>query len=646
MLAMLVALAGGVCAEETPDLVRNPGFEEGAAGWSLPAAYSVVEDAAHAGKGCLRLVNADKSTYVLATQKIGARPGRMYRFGAWMKTQAVAGNDSGATICMEWYGEKGYLGGAYPSGKKGDNDWYRVETTTGPIPKEATSISLALYLRKGMTGTAWFDDVTVERAYPPALDAALLKPNYRGRLAADARDQRVLVRARVGEYMEGGVQAEKTRLTCTLLRGEEKVLAREVKRPKPGDIDISLDVRRLPVGDYRVQVELFLPDGKSLARREFDLRKVPAGAPQPRVWIDEHNRTLVDGKPFFPLGWYFGPGPGDKEYLPHLDRVAATPFTTIMCYGINSGGVEKVRTYLDALAARNLKAIYSIKDVYEGTAYFGKSVLGFSGEEAIVRGVVGAFREHPAVLAWYVNDELPPAVRDRLEARYRLVKEIDPDHPTWAVLYQVDQLSEYLGTADVLGTDPYPLPSRPVTMAGDWTRKSAAISGGMRPLWQVPQAFDWGCYRKDEAEKSRAPSLDEERVMTYLCLIHGAHGLIYYSYFDLQRDRLGFEKRWSDMLVVANEVKQLEPALLSAAPAPKMEVRADQPAVEWAARADDAGNRYVLMANPDPEKAAKVRVRVPAGAVLHLLQNGKMQPLARAEVELPPMGAATLVVGK
>ena len=171
MLAMLVALAGGVCAEETPDLVRNPGFEEGAAGWSLPAAYSVVEDAAHAGKGCLRLVNADKSTYVLATQKIGARPGRMYRFGAWMKTQAVAGNDSGATICMEWYGEKGYLGGAYPSGKKGDNDWYRVETTTGPIPKEATSISLALYLRKGMTGTACFDDVTVERAYPPALDA-------------------------------------------------------------------------------------------------------------------------------------------------------------------------------------------------------------------------------------------------------------------------------------------------------------------------------------------------------------------------------------------------------------------------------------------------------------------------------------------
>ena len=44
------------------------------------------------------------------------------------------------------------------------------------------------------------------------------------------------------------------------------------------------------------------------------------------------------------------------------------------------------------------------------------------------------------------------------------------------MLYQVGELFGYLGTADVLGTDPTPC-RQPVTLAGEWTRQSAAISG-------------------------------------------------------------------------------------------------------------------------------------------------------------------------
>ncbi|MDH7571295.1 MAG: hypothetical protein QHJ73_17090, partial [Armatimonadota bacterium] len=353
--------------------------------------------------------------------------------------------------------------------------------------------------------------------------------------------------------------------------------------------------------------------------------------------------------PFFPLGWYFGPGPTAPEYRTHLDRVAASPFNTIMCYGINAGDLQRVRTYLDELHRRKLKILYSIKDVYEGTRYYQESVLGFRGEDAIVKGVVGAFRTHPAVLGWYLNDELPLSMRDRLEARYEQVRRLDPDHPTWAVLYQVGDLRGYLGTADVLGTDPYPVGRAPITMVADWTRRSSEASGGFRPLWQVPQAHDWACYDARNADKLRAPTLDEEMVMSYLCLIHGAHGLVFYSYQDLLRDRLGFDRRWADMLVVGNEIKQLFPALLSTAPAPRLTVQRAGGDLHLTLRADAAGNYYVLMANPDPDRGATAHVTVPAGMSAELLRHAVRRHMprpadGRVQVALPPMGAATLIL--
>jgi hypothetical protein len=114
------------------------------------------------------------------------------------------------------------------------------------------------------------------------------------------------------------------------------------------------------------------------------------------------------------------------------------------------------------------------------------------------------------------------------------------------------------------------------------------------------------------------------------------------------RDSLGFDKRWADMLVVGSEVKQLFPALLSAAKPPKLDVKASRDAVQFTTRADDTGRRYVLLANPDPKEAATVTVGVPARAKLQLLQRGQSKPVTaangRCEIALEPMSAATLVV--
>ena len=131
---------------------------------------------------------------------------------------------------------------------------------------------------------------------------------------------------------------------------------------------------------------------------------------------------------------------------------------------------------------------------------------------------------------------------------------------------------------------------------------------------------------------------------------HGAHGLIDYSYADLLRDpKVGFDQRWADLMKVAQEVKQLDPALLSAAPPPRMEIQAPD-YVHSAVRADDADRAYVLLANPDSASAANVRVTVPKGAALRILDHGEERlgerPNSQGECPLtvPPMGAMTLVV--
>jgi hypothetical protein len=171
----------------------------------------------------------------------------------------------------------------------------------------------------------------------------------------------------------------------------------------------------------------------------------------------------------------------------------------------------------------------------------------------------------------------------------------------------------------------------------------------MRPLWMVLQAFDPLNYRQSP-RTLRAPTLGEELVMTYLALIHGAHGLMYYSYDDLERDRAGFDRRWADLLVVGREVQRLEPALLSVAASAKLAVTLSGASAQFAVRADDQGNTYVLLANPDSTRAASARITVPAGAAVQVLHHAELRagpPLTTGNectVSLTPMDAATVII--
>jgi hypothetical protein len=131
---------------------------------------------------------------------------------------------------------------------------------------------------------------------------------------------------------------------------------------------------------------------------------------------------------------------------------------------------------------------------------------------------------------------------------------------------------------------------------------------GHKPIWLVPQAFAWYQYHStnsdrghlptaEELQTGRAPTYEEERCMTYLALVHGAKGLIYYCYYDL-RVLPQYLEMWSWMKRIGTEVKALFPVLLSPEDLGPARSTLANPAIHSKLKRCD-GRLYLLAVNAD-----------------------------------------------
>ena len=256
-----------------------------------------------------------------------------------------------------------------------------------------------------------------------------------------------------------------------------------------------------------------------------------------------------------------------------------------------------------------------MKDVFSGTRWAPKGIETEADEVRYISDRVARFKNHPAVLAWYLNDELPLSMLDRLTARRDLLEKLDPGHPGWVVLYQYTQIRDYLPTFDVIGTDPYPIPTKPAATATHCTHLTRYGTLGCKPLWQVPQAFNWAAYKKtpEEKAKHRAPTEAELRSMCWQCIANGSNGLVLYSFFDLEKEPNGetFASRWAECRRVGAEIRAQIPVLLSVEGAGRGLVGpfADETVSVRAWLKD--GDTYVLVVNGGDTARS---VRVPLGA--------------------------------
>jgi len=391
----------------------------------------------------------------------------------------------------------------------------------------------------------------------------LLYPNYRELVLPDAKSLKVSATLRPEE---NGVNPGELRLRLTAVAG--KVHVSSTSKLGTNAVTASLPAVRLPAGPVELTAAVIqAATGQSLLARAWTLRKLtPAELGALKTYVDADNNTVVDGQPIFPLGWF------NSTNNSYLDEIADSPFNCVLNYGVNRVPKDRMSAYLDRAHQRGLKVIYCLNDVYP-TATYIQSWEGLAGNQTIADAVVDAYKEHPAVLAWYLNDELPVELEPRLEDYYHRVAHADPNHPCYIVLCNMPEVKHFPATTDIMGVDLYPAPGNPVTQVSDEAEVAKAAVGFHKPVWVVPQAFGWYQYtstNKDrghipsaaELQEGRAPTYEESRCMTYLALTHGAKGLIYYCYYDL-RVLPQYREMWGWLKSIASEVKTLSPVLLS-----------------------------------------------------------------------------------
>jgi hypothetical protein len=266
---------------------------------------------------------------------------------------------------------------------------------------------------------------------------------------------------------------------------------------------------------------------------------------------------IVNRKQFFPFGFYcYSPV---YKTLPEEEVVKG--FNVISPYQkILPETFRDRKAYMDRCAELGMKVHYNLLSVSGGGGVSSKiDGLTDSRKRELLINEINAFKDHPALLAWYIADEpngnkISP---DSLIKIYKVIKEIDPWHPV-SVVFMAPFLSsvKYSDAMDIVMADPYPVPELPVTMVGNVAGQLVKAFEGQKPVWLVPQAFGGG------ELWSREPTLQEIRSMTYQAIINGARGI---QYFVRQGLNL-FPKStgtWSECGRMAVEIAELTPWLLS-----------------------------------------------------------------------------------
>jgi hypothetical protein len=266
---------------------------------------------------------------------------------------------------------------------------------------------------------------------------------------------------------------------------------------------------------------------------------------------------IVNKKQFFPFGFYcyspVYPTLPEEEVVKGFNMIS--PYQKIL-----PETFSERKAYMDRCAQLGMKVHYNLLSV-SGGGGVGSRIEGLSEKQKKERLIneISAFKDHPALLAWYISDE-PTGngiMPDSLLKVYNIIKENDPWHPVSILFMAPFMLSKkYSDALDIVMADPYPVPDSPITLAGNVADQLSKEFTGSKPVWIVPQAFGGGEWW------SREPSLQELRSMTYQSIINGARGI---QYFVRQGLSL-FPKSaatWGECGRMAVEIAELTPWLLS-----------------------------------------------------------------------------------
>lgn len=328
------------------------------------------------------------------------------------------------------------------------------------------------------------------------------------------------------------------------------------------------------------------------------------------VYIDDDGFTVKSGRRIFPFGIYLGKGTKQGAWASsdqNLQRIKNAGFNTVLSYYY--GDRPDAEKYLDQAAKIGLNVIYNLADMYEGHAnYTNKNMRPLEK----IQDLVERLKDKPALMSWYTADEITESHVIAAEQNYQLIKELDTDHLIYQVNDKPRMLRSLLSSADVIGTDPYPIGSnRPANLKSvrDWTSQAVSSAGKSKGVWQAVQIFNKGAYQSSNKSSYVDPSEKQIRNMLFQSVIAGAKGIMFYSFHDLWHgvgasgkavfSEKDFQRRWEAVEAVSKEFNKIIPIILNNQLVKVDGLKADKDIITKAWKYQ--GKTYVMAVNTSKE---------------------------------------------
>ena len=622
------------------NLLKDPSFDshtEEAECWVLSDEAKITEAAGLSQRG-LQIKRSDPTKYTITWQKIPLKPGKRYIFGGKLRVTDSDGRSSGA-IGIEGFRnstklQDGQMVFCQYLANSGNFDWKELSKEFSVPGDTDIKYYFICYYLKNRCGTASYDDLYVREAGAEYY-AGLLNPY--NRIEGDNRTI-IFTMTVVGKFSYDKKTEPAISAIAEVKDASGNLVLSDCQAVKDGRF--CVDGKALADGEHTIDVTVIDTANKIMMGKIENLY-LHVGTPKVRrpakgaVDIDKYGRTIIDGKPFMPIGCYVG----SMGRMYDVKYFADSPFNCVMLYsGYNQrlseykeGGAEGVLKMLDILDQNGLKAIFGIPFLFDGyqNPVGDKKAFGLdekASNDEFVAKVADAVREHPAILGWFLTDELaPPRYRELVERR-KIVNEHDPYHPTCGVYFLIYELPAYSSTQDVPTIDFYPIIGKNVPHSQSlisesmiqakkvWTHPET----GEMPLWATPQLFSWGGDDPRKNPNYHFPTENEILSMSVMSAIHGAKGFLFYYYFcvlygagtTLDEKFETFGPNWKNICAALKELKALEPFIMSTSPAPKVTVKDIKGKTYARAFVDEEYGRIRVLISCDGPGDAEAEIKI------------------------------------
>ena len=369
---------------------------------------------------------------------------------------------------------------------------------------------------------------------------------------------------------------------------------------------------------FGVRTRLLDSAGKEVADASTDVHVIQRAEATVQMGRDGYLR--VAGKPEFPLGMYSAG---------HFDEMGKAGFNTTHSYAITLGETNELINSTDVRLKQLLDNSWS--NGMRMMVELPRKPIEKAQWQTVTRRIL-TFRHHPGLLCWGSEERVARGVAPlaNMAELYRLVKELDPDHPL--VLGDTkDKIQKLQVDRRDFFPDPcmdagiwwwYPIPIRPAqTNALEGQEKSVELelqppswlttTHSKKPLWIAIQSY------QKPAKDARFPTPEEYRCQAYLSIINGVKALFFYTGSG-QKDSEGkpagllnkpVEGHWDYVKQLVGELREFSPVIMAPPSSSKVSANPADSPVDFTTRELDKKS-YLIAAN---KSGKQQRVRFSSG---------------------------------